>query len=224
MLPELLAKSLAPLKNTAYLRSDVLKVLEKTLVPLYRQHGYLKFAIASVKPTLGENNFIDVEVAVSEGDQYRLGAYSWSGNTLITSEELSKRITLKAGDPLNAVQLERDLVQTKKLFGKFGHEGVIIDSVPEFSAGTVSYNFQVKEGELYHMGKLEIEGIDPEQIRRLAQGWKLGEGEPYDSTYVTEFVKHTVLKVPGRKWEWMTFEQIDDAQKTVNVRLQVKIE
>jgi outer membrane protein assembly factor BamA len=224
MLPDLLAKSLAPLKDTAYLRSDVMKVLEKTLVPLYRQHGYLKFTIGDVKPRLGENNVVDVEVAVNEGEQYRLAGYTWSGNTLVQSEELSKRITLKAGEPLNGVQLERDLAQARKLFGKFGREGVVIDPVPVFDAGTVSYTFQVKEGDLYHMGKLEIEGIDPEQTRRLAQGWKLGEGEPYDNTYVTEFVKHTVLRIPGRKWEWMTFEQIDDTQKTVNVRLQVKIE
>jgi outer membrane protein insertion porin family len=224
MLPDLLAKSLAPLKDTAYLRSDVMKVLEKTLVPLYRQHGYLKFTIGDVKPRLGENNVVDVEVAVNEGEQYRLAGYTWSGNTLVQSEELSKRITLKAGEPLNGVQLERDLAQARKLFGKYGREGVVIDPVPVFDAGMVNYTFQVKEGDLYHMGKLEIEGIDPEQTRRLAQGWKLGEGEPYDSTYVTEFVKHTVLRIPGRKWEWMTFEQIDDTQKTVNVRLQVKIE
>jgi outer membrane protein insertion porin family len=224
MLPDLLAKSLAPLKDTAYLRSDVLKVLEKNLVPLYRQHGYLKFTIGDVKPRLGENNVVDVEVAVNEGEQYRLAGYTWSGNTLVQSEELSKRITLKAGEPLNGVQLERDLAQARKLFGKYGREGVVIDPVPVFDAGMVNYTFQVKEGDLYHMGKLEIEGIDPEQTRRLAQGWKLGEGEPYDSTYVTEFVKHTVLRIPGRKWEWMTFEQIDDTQKTVNVRLQVKIE
>jgi outer membrane protein insertion porin family len=224
MLPELLAKSLVPLKNTAYLRSDVLKVLEKNLVPLYRQHGYLKFTIADVKPRLAQNDLVQVEVSVNEGEQYRLAGYTWSGNTLVPSDELSKRITLKAGDPINAVQLDRDLAQARKLFGKFGREGVIIDPVPTFTAATVSYTFQVKEGELYHMGKLEIEGVDPEQTRKLMQGWKLGEGEPYDSTYVTEFVKHTVLKIPGRKWEWMTFEQIDDAQKTVSVRLQVKIE
>ncbi|HMC30464.1 MAG TPA: POTRA domain-containing protein [Candidatus Angelobacter sp.] len=224
MLPELLAKSIAPLKNAAYLRSDVLKVLEKNLVPLYRQHGYLKFAISEVKPKLEENELVHVEVSVNEGEQYRLGGYAWSGNTLVTSEELSKRISLKAGEPLNALQLERDLAQAKKLFGKFGREGVIIDAVPAFSAGAVAYSFQVKEGELYHMGKLEIEGIDPEQIRKLTQGWKLGEGEPYDNTYIHQFLEHTVLKVPGHKWEWMTFEQIDDTQKTVNVRLQVKIE
>ena len=88
----------------------------------------------------------------------------------------------------------------------------------------MNYKFQITEGELYHMGKLEIEGIDAEQTHRLMQGWKLGEGEPYDNTYIQQFLQHTVLKVPGRRWEWMTYEQIDDALKTVNVRLQVKIE
>jgi outer membrane protein assembly factor BamA len=224
MLPELLAKSLTPLKGKAYLRSDVLKVLEKNLAPLYRQHGYLKFAITGLTPKLEANDLVNVEVAVTEGDQYRLEGYTWSGNTLIKSEDLSRRITLKTGEPLNGLQLDRDLAQVKRLFGKFGREGVLINALPAFNGGTVSYNFEVTEGALYHMGKLEIEGIAPEQAHKLAQGWKLGEGEPYDNTYVNQFLEHTVLKVPGHKWEWMTFEQIDDAQKTVNVRLQVKIE
>jgi hypothetical protein len=56
------------------------------------------------------------------------------------------------------------------------------------------------------------------------QNWKLAEGEPYDSTYVQQFLAHTMLKVPGHKWSWMTFEQVDDAQKVVNVHLQLKIE
>ncbi len=224
MLPEPLAKALAPLKNTPYLRSDVMKILEKSLVPLYRQHGYLKFAVSEMKPRLEQDNQVTVIVSVNEGEQYRLGSYAWSGNTLVTSDELSKRITLKIGEPVNAPQLERDLAQARRLFGKFGREAVSIDAQPAFEGATVSYKFLVTEGELYHMGKVEIEGIDPEQTRRLMQGWKLGEGEPYDNTYVQQFLQHTALRVPGHKWEWMTYEQIDDAEKTVNVRLQVKIE
>lgn len=224
MLPEQWAKSVAPLKGTVYLRSDVAKVLEKNLVPIYRQHGYLKFAITDIKPKVEEKDLVTVEASVSEGDQYRLAGHSWSGNTLISSDELSKSITIKTGEPVNAPQLDRDLAQVRKLFGKFGREGVTINPVPVFSANTVAYTFEVKEGDLYHMGKLEIEGVEPEQVRKLAQGWKLGEGEPYDTTYVQQFLSHTLLKVPGHKWTWMTFEQVDDAQKTVNVRLQVKIE
>jgi len=224
MLPEELAKSVTPLKGTAYLRSDVAVLLQKNLVPIYRQHGYLKFAIAEIKPKVEDKDLVTVEVSVSEGDQYRLAGYTWSGNTLIPADELSKHITLKAGEPVNAPQLDRDLAQVRKLFGKFGREGVTINPTPAFSANTVTYEFVVKEGDLYHMGKLEIEGVEPEQARKLAQGWKLGEGEPYDATYVQQFLAHTLLKVPGHKWTWMTFEQIDDTLKTVNMRLQVKIE
>lgn len=224
MQPDLLAKTTATLRNAAYLRSEVAKVLEKNLVPLYRQHGFLKFAIVEVKPRLGGKDQVQVEVTVNEGDQYRLGGFSWSGNTLVASDELSKRLTLKPGEPVNALQLDRDLVQARKLFGKFGREGVVINSIPTFADGTVSYRLEVREGDLYYMGKVEIEGIDAEQAGKLIQAWKLGEGQPYDNTYVSQFLAHAVLKIPGKKWEWMTFEQIDDAQKTVNVRLQVKIE
>jgi outer membrane protein assembly factor BamA len=224
MLPEQLAKTVTPLKGTAYLRSDVAIVLQKNLVPIYQQHGYLKFAIAEINPRVEDKNLVTVEVSVSEGDQYRLAGYSWTGNTLIPGDELSKRISLKSGEPVNALQLDRDLAQVRKLFGKFGREGVTINPTPAFTANTVAYEFVVKEGELYHMGKLEIEGVEAEQSRKLAQGWKLGEGEPYDATYIQQFLAHTLLKVPGHKWSWLTFEQVDDAQKTVNVRLQVKIE
>jgi hypothetical protein len=74
------------------------------------------------------------------------------------------------------------------------------------------------------MGKLEIQGVEAQQIHKLEQIWKLAEGEPYDATYVRQFMANTLVKVPGHKWAWMMFEQIDDTQKTVNVRLQIKIE
>jgi outer membrane protein insertion porin family len=226
MLPEQLAKAVEPLRGTSYLRSDVAIVLDKNLVPLYRQHGYLKFAVADIKPKVEDKDAdaVTVDVSVSEGDQYKLSGFSWSGNTLIPSDELSKHISLKAGDPVNALQLDRDLAQVRKLFGKFGREGVIIRPAPAYADKAVTYNFEVKEGDLYHMGKLEIQGVEPEQAHKLEQGWKLGEGEPYDSTYIQQFLAHTLLKVPGHKWTWMTVEQVDDVQKTVNVRLQVKIE
>src|ERR1700731_1606134 len=224
MLPEPLAKAVSPLKGTTYLLSDAAIVLEKNLSPIYRQHGYLKFAIAAIKPKVEAKDLVAIEVTVSEGEQYRLTGFSWAGNTLISSDELSKRISLKAGSPVDEPQLERDLAQVRKLYGKFGREGVTIRPVPSFADDTVGYAFQVTEGDLYHMGKLEIQGVEPEQAHKLEQIWKLAEGGPYDATYVQQFMANTVAKVPGHKWHWVMFEQIDDVQKTVSVRLQIKIE
>jgi outer membrane protein assembly factor BamA len=224
MTPEQLAKAVAPLKGTDYLRSDVAIVLEKNLTPIYQQRGYLKFAITEIKPKVDEKSQVTVEATLSEGEQYRLAGLSWSGNTLISSDDLTKHITLKTGNPVDALQLDRDLAQVRKLYGKFGREAVSIKPLPAFVNDTVSYAFQVTEGDLYRMGKLEIEGVEPEQAHKLEQIWKLAEGQPYDATYVHQFIADTVVKVPGHKWDWKMFEQIDDPQKTVNVRLQIKIE
>ena len=222
--PEQLAKAVEPLKGTEYLRSDVAVVLEKNLSPIYQQRGYLKFAINDIKPKVDDKSQVTIETTLSEGEQYRLGGVSWSGNTLISGDQLAKRITLKPGSPVDALQLDRDLSQVRKLYGKFGREAVIIKPVPAFVNDTVNYAFQVTEGDLYHMGKLEIQGVEPEQAHKLEQVWKLAEGAPYDATYVHEFIANTVVKVPGHKWTWKMLEQIDDPQKTVNVRLQIKIE
>jgi outer membrane protein insertion porin family len=224
MAPEQLAKAVEPLKGTEYLRSDVAVVLEKNLSPIYQQRGYLKFAITEFRPKMDDKSQVIVEATLSEGEQYRLAGVSWSGNTLISSDDLTKQITLKTGVPVDGLQLDRDLSQVRKLYGKFGREAVMIKPVPAFTGNTVSYAFQVTEGELYRMGKLEIQGVEPEQVHKLEQIWKLAEGEPYDATYVHKFIADTVVRVPGHKWAWKMFEQIDDPQKTVNVRLQIKIE
>ncbi len=224
MAPEQLAKAVAPLKGADYLRSDVAIVLEKNLTPIYHQRGYLKFAITEIKPKVNDKSQVTVEATLAEGEQYRLAGLSWSGNTLISSDDLSKHITLKTGNSVDALQLDRDLAQVRKLYEKFGREAVSIKPVSAFANDTVSYAFQVTEGDLYRMGKLEIEGVEPEQAHKLEQIWKLAEGQPYDATYVHQFIADTVVNVPGHKWSWKMLEQVDDPQKTVNVRLQIKIE
>jgi outer membrane protein assembly factor BamA len=180
-------------------------------------------ALAEVRPTL-EDGAVVVNVGVTEGDQYRLAGFSWLGNTLISSDDLSKIITLKPGEPVNATKLDSDLAQARKLFRKFGHESAQIMAKPAFAENNVTYTFEVREGDLYRMGKLEIEGLDAENTRQLIQAWKLAPGSPYDATYLQQFLTHAVVRIPGRRWEWVIAERLDEPQKTVNVHLQLKIE
>jgi outer membrane protein assembly factor BamA len=219
---DLLAKSIASLQGQEYLRSGLERVMDLSLTALYGERGFLKFKIIAVKAALNPSGGVVLEVPVSEGEQYSLTGYSWSGNTSISSEELSKRITLKPGEPVNATKLNRELAQARRLFGKYGREAATITPVPTFATGTVTYVFTVKEGDLYHMGRLEIEGFDAEVTRTLTESWKLASGAVYDSTYLSQFLLSTLPLAKGRQKEWRIVEQIDDPQKTVNVRLQIK--
>jgi outer membrane protein assembly factor BamA len=215
------AQAVAAARGADYLRSDAAKMLATSLLPLYRERGYLQAAIGEIRPLL-ENGAVVLSVSVNEGAQYRLADFSWSGNTLIASSDLSKCITLKQGEPVNSAKLNHDLAQARKLFLKFGREAAAIVPVPTFTGESVTYVFNVKEGDLYHMGELEIDGFDQETVRKLRENWKLAPGMPYDNTYLPQFLIRTVALGRGRQKDWVILEQTDDAQKVVNVRLQLK--
>jgi outer membrane protein assembly factor BamA len=224
MAPDLITKSLARVPGTEYLRSEMMRMLQLSLEPIYRDRGFLKFKIVEVKPGLKAGGGVTLEAVVDEGKQYRLAGFSWSGNTLIPGDELSKQVTLKVGDPVDASKLAHDIGQARKLFLKFGRERALISPEANFAADsdTVTYVFAVKEGELYRMGRLEIESLDADLTRKLTESWKLGAGAPYDNTYLQQFLVRTLPLAHGHQKDWVIFEQVDDAQKTVNVRLQLK--
>jgi outer membrane protein assembly factor BamA len=215
----LLTQAVTPLQGSDFLYSIVESWVKAKVSGLYQQNGYLR-ATVDVKPKLGENGAVAVNVTIQEGTQYRVEGFAWTGNTLISSEELSKHLTLKPGEPANGVKLEGDLGRVRRLFGKFGREGTQILPVPAFTADTVRYTLEVSEGELYHMGKLEV--LAPDQYKqKVLDLWKLPEGAVYDNTYFfrvfEQLVKHGDS---GAHWEWKAREQIDDATKVVNVQLE----
>jgi outer membrane protein assembly factor BamA len=217
--PNVRAQAVASLKGRDYLRGDVDVVLRKNVLPLYGERGYLRAAIGEFKPRLN-NGLVEIDVVVNEGDQYRLAGYSWSGNTLVSSDELSRRITPKPGEPVNAAKLDHDLNAARKLFGKVGHEGAAIFPVPTFSGDTVAYRFEVKEGDLYHMGRVEISGVTAEAGQALLKSWKLPEGAPYDNTYplqFTGFLLQASAKGAAPRGQWEVHEHIDDTRKIVDV-------
>jgi outer membrane protein assembly factor BamA len=217
---ETLARSLEFLVGQEYSHSVTEEGLTSNLRPLYMERGFLKFKVEGFQAQLDGGSVV-VEVKLAEGRQYALGGYRWAGNSLIPGEELSKLITVKQGQPLDFARLEDDLGRARKAFYKFGREAVSIKPVPEFSADSVSYTFEVTEGELFRMGRVEITGVDGETARKMAESWKLAEGQPYDNTYYLKFIASFAYR-NGRQVEWMVAEAVDYERKKVNVRIELK--
>ncbi|HWZ43404.1 MAG TPA: POTRA domain-containing protein [Candidatus Saccharimonadales bacterium] len=218
--PALVAQAVAPLKGSDFLYSIVEGWVKSKVATLYRQNGYLQASV-EVKPSLGENSVVSVDLEIQEGTQYRVAGFSWTGNTVLPSEELSKHLGLKEGQPANSVKLENDLASATRLFWKFGREDTRIQPVAAFTGDTVRYTLQVSEGELYRMGKLEI--VAPDLYKpKVTELWKLQEGAAYDNTYFLHILDQLKKLVPsGARWEWKAREQVDQVNKVVNVQLEV---
>jgi hypothetical protein len=109
------------------------------------------------------------------------------------------------------------------MFGRFGRQAATISPIATYSAGTVNYDFQVTEGELYHMGKLEIVSAKPQHKALLLSRWTMAEGATYDSTYMARYLEQFKSIFTGQIIKWQAEEQTDPENKIVNVRLDVQL-
>jgi outer membrane protein insertion porin family len=72
----------------------------KKIKDLYGTEGYLD-AEAKIEreETVNGGKGVDIFIRVNEGQQYTLGGLTWSGNTVVSDDEIKKLVTIEEGDP-----------------------------------------------------------------------------------------------------------------------------
>lgn len=223
------------LLDREYSRAYMNSFVEQTVLPVYREHGYLKASCAPaqpevVKPASSESigngqppTFVDVTFRVTPGVQYKLTRWEWSGNKAISAEELQPLLHAKAGQTVNTLQLTDDLHAVQQLYGSRGYilATVKVDAEFDDAAGTVAYHLVVNEDFVFHMGELEFRGIDNNLTARLRAAWKLRPGDVYDATYLEQFLPQARKLLPANlDWEVSTHVTALARDKTVDVDLQ----
>ena len=193
--------------------------------PIYLQRGRLKANFEETQVKIAheseEETLVDVTIAVTPGLQYTLADTAWTGNTAFPAPRLQSLIRLKAGEPADALQLDKDLKDVAALYGTKGYMATKITPMPvmDDTAATVHYDIDVQEGDVYKMGELEVRGLDGKTKNKLVFDWKLEEGQVYDSSYVQRFLADSTKDLPeGTKWGTTVHEAVND-DKTVDVTL-----
>jgi len=228
------------LSNREYSRAYMNSFIEHSLIPIYHEHGYLKATCAPAEPhvvkpassdaTASDTNengprptYVDVTFPVTPGVQYKVTGWQWSGNKAFTTAELDPLLRGKAGEPADTVQLESDLRNVQELYGSRGYVTATIkaNAIFDDEAGTVAYRFAVDEGSVFHMGELELRGIDNELSARLRAAWKLRPGDVYDATYLKQFLPEAQKLLPARlDWDVAPHVTALAREKTVDVDLE----
>ncbi len=209
-----------------YVRTEVQSYAAKNLLPIYLERGFLKAAIgdpqAKVLKDTEEETLVQVQLPVTPGHPYKVSGFKWEGNSAFPAEKLQSMIHAQPGQAINAEQLHTDLQAIQKFYGSRGYMLANVKPIPEFNdtASTVAYTLQVDEGEVFHLGDLDIQGLDAKTVNRLREAWILREEDPYDSTYPMRFFEETV-KLLSRDVTWTVsvHEGVNEKEKTVDVTL-----
>jgi outer membrane protein assembly factor BamA len=216
----------AKLEGQDYLRSLLRVQEDKDFVPIYWARGYLKaaFSDASVKVVEQSPQETDVDVAftVNPGARYQVAEIQVAGSKVLPADKLRELIHQKLGQPANAVELASDTEAMKKLYGTLGYMAAAIQVMPTLddAHSTVSYQIRVEDGDLFHMGDLEIQGLDAHETVRVTAKWALAKNDSYDSGYPQRFVKDVLKTVlVDGEWNISIREMPEAADKTVDVNV-----
>ena len=222
-----LQAAVQPLIGKDYEQAFVASFAVNNLTPLYWQRGYLRVAFPSPMARIvkagGAGTSVAVTIAINEGPQYRLEGIHWTGNSVFPASELARSIHLNPGEPANATQLQQDLEGVQEMYSTKGYFLAAVTSKPTLddTARTARFEFQVREGELFRMGKLEITGVEPFRAEALQKGCRLKAGDPYDRNYWKEFIHDSgqYLSVTPSGWKVDFKQSINEAAKTVDVTI-----
>lgn len=214
-----------PLAGQDFLRSRMKVVSQKDLLPIYLARGYLKAGFGDAQAKVaqdGAQTLVDVSISVKPGAQYKLADLQWAGNTVFTSDKLLPLVRLKAGEPVDAVELGRNIEEIQKLYGTRGYLFARVDPTLEFNdaQSAVRYQLNVTEGEQFRMGELVIDGLDPDSTKKMAAQWQLKAGAPFDNTYVNRFFKVMYRDVGLHgSWNVVPKQAVNQQNRTVSVTL-----
>ena len=229
---ELLA-AFQPYVDREYSRQEAYLFVYAALLPIYRQHGYLKARFLDAQAKLGSDgkcrNGVSIVVPVEEGLQYYWDKATWLDNEVLSTKELDGAMKMKAGEVANLIQIEAAWRAIGNTYAKQGYLRAHLKPSPIFDDAQrrVSYQVTINEGPQYRMGQLKITGLSSEaDVKRLKERWKLQPGVVFDDSYLEEFMSKTIKESgikPGPEVKNVTTDrQLDHQKLIVDVVIQFK--
>jgi outer membrane protein assembly factor BamA len=164
--------------------------------PIYLAHAFLRVKFGPVSagftgnPTKPLRDEVLVVAPIEPGPAYTFGGITWKGNSVISTDQLEKLVSLTPGQVANGNRIELTWEHVRDAYGKLGYLDANLAATPAYDDKTasVSYLVSIDEGPQYHMGDLVITGLSLEGERRIRNAWNIARGSVFDASAYEQFI------------------------------------
>ena len=229
-----LSDASAGLRDQDFSVTNVASYASAALLPLYYQRGYLKSQFGRANVSLidayskGPVTNVSITLLVVEGSQYFWNEASWSGNQVLSSDELAKLLDMNKQDVANQEKINSGFAKARTAYRSRGYINVGIAPTRNLDDATklASYAVEITEGSQFHMGQVYFDGLPGSAAGALLKKWKLKSGDIYNASYPADFLKNIAsndLVQAGVKFQRIeTKEEPDPNTLIVNLHIQFK--
>ncbi|MFZ1943602.1 MAG: outer membrane protein assembly factor BamA [Acidobacteriaceae bacterium] len=127
---------------------------------------------------------IDITIPVEEGEQYRLGGITFTGNKRVTNQKaLRSLFQMKDGQVLNTSLIGKGLENMRKAYGELGYINFTPVPTPRIDEPKklVFLNIDIDEGKPYYVSRIEFRGNTTTRDSVIRRELLLEEGQVYNS-------------------------------------------
>jgi outer membrane protein insertion porin family len=200
------------------LSADIEKIRD-----LYYDKGFVKVVVSEPTIELTEDRkWMTITIQISEGEQFRISAIEFSGNTVFTDEQLREKIESAEGNFLSRRLLGADVASLTEMYSDKGYAMVSIypDIMLDEGRNQAKVIFRISEGDIYRVGRIEIFGNQRTRDKVIRREMKLNEGDVFSGS----LLRKSYRRINNLNF----FEEVvlepkpDPERKTLDIDIKVK--
>ncbi|MGC8764685.1 MAG: outer membrane protein assembly factor BamA [Brevinematia bacterium] len=170
------------------LKEDEFEEDKQRVIELYNHKGFIDAEIKKFEWKIEElgkdkniHKAIVVYIEIEEGEKYKTGNITISGNTLFTTKELSNFITLKKGEVFDKVKIDKTRFDIYNKYSDNGHLYANISTVfnRDITNRIVDVELVITEGPRVHIESYTISGNTRTKRKVIEREVVFKEGEMY---------------------------------------------
>ena len=161
----------------------------------YQTRGYIdakvddpNYSFAWRDPSKRQDVYMTVDFSVEEGEKFYFGGYELRGNKLFSTKKLTRGFRRKEGNVYNEAIHLADFANIVERYHENGHIFARVTPIRtvDREKKTVSYVFDIYEGEVAHVERIFIQGLTKTKDYVVRRELSLEEGEIFSSTALRE--------------------------------------
>jgi outer membrane protein insertion porin family len=166
-------------------QEEVLKNDALLIADFYMNNGYINVKVGEPTVKLTEaKDALEVSIAITEGEQYRIGEIDFKGDLLEPVSVLRSKLKAEPGAVFNRSTMRTDISSLTDLYGDKGY--AFANVVPLTKANSekkiIDVTFDMEKGELVHIERISVSGNLKTRDKVVRREMRVNEGELYSAT------------------------------------------
>jgi outer membrane protein insertion porin family len=172
--------------SSALYKPETLRVDLQLLENVYQNNGYINVQVGEPVVEINrEAGGIIITVPITrEGDQFKVGKVTLSGDSVFKEEELRQIVRLSTGEIYSREAVRNDIMKLTDAYADRGYAFADVTPTVSVDPGTrvVNLAFTTRPGSKVYIGRIDIVGNERTRDRVIRREMRLDEGELYSAT------------------------------------------